>query len=240
MAATITTSTEAGSAIITALESAWNHLRNDHPELPRVVFITGTGVKANGVVLGHYHHNAWFNQLNESDLPEIFVSTESMILGAEDVMITLRHEAAHALAKVRGIQDTNPLTGYHRKDYAKLATEMGLKCTKVPHIGWSETVLTEETKAYDSLIMLDLEASLTTMRKGGVMVSKTKGANGKTKVSVTKVDATGAPIKPKNKNYVVLTCGCESPAPIRMAPTKFRKHPGIICVGCEELCSPRD
>ena len=40
-------------------------------------------------------------------LPEVFVGDEGLARGPADVLGTLLHEAAHALADVRGIKDTS-------------------------------------------------------------------------------------------------------------------------------------
>lgn len=227
-----------GSSLIEALEAAWDHVCKDAPELPKVVFITGSGVRGRGVVLGHYAHNAWANESKGTELPEIFVSTESMALGADDIMITLRHEAAHALAQIRGIQDVTPGTGFHNTHYKALAEELGLNCEKVPGIGWSETTLTAETAEKDALVIELLELNLATMRKG-VRVTKTKDPkSGKTKINVDKLNDKGEVIKSEDKNYIGLICDCKTSTgkpefTIRMARGKFDSHPGILCGACE-------
>ena len=47
--------------------------------------------------------------------PEVFVGGEGLVLGAVDVLGTLLHEATHALAHVRGIQDTQRQGRYHNR-----------------------------------------------------------------------------------------------------------------------------
>ena len=122
--------------------------------------------------------------------------------------------------------------------YKALAEEMGLKCEKVPGIGWSETTLTAATQEKDALVIELLEMNLATMRKG-VKVTKTKAPNGKTKIKVDKVNDKGEVVKPEDKNYIALICSCKTSTgrpeyTIRMAKGKFDRHQGILCGECED------
>jgi hypothetical protein len=60
------------------------------------------------------------------------------------------HEAAHALAAVRGIRDTSAEGNrYHNKRFVALAAELGLRGPDRPDkvIGWSVCRITDETAA---------------------------------------------------------------------------------------------
>jgi len=46
-------------------------------------------------------------------LPEVFVGGEGLARGPAEVLGTLLHEAAHALADVRGIKDTSRQGRWH-------------------------------------------------------------------------------------------------------------------------------
>jgi len=59
---------------------------------------------------------------------------------------TLLHEAAHALADVRGIKDTSRQGRWHNARFKALAAELGIEVTKDPRLGWSPTTLTEPTR----------------------------------------------------------------------------------------------
>ena len=48
---------------------------------------------------------------------------------------TLLHEAAHALAAARGIQDTSRQGRYHNTRFAQLARELGIDVAKSPRLG---------------------------------------------------------------------------------------------------------
>jgi hypothetical protein len=79
-----------------------------HPHLPAVVVVlaSGTAGAAPGTIkLGHFAALRWLH--GERELPEVFVGGEGLARGPVDVLGTLLHEAAHALAHVRGIPDTS-------------------------------------------------------------------------------------------------------------------------------------
>ena len=65
----------------------------------------------------------------------------------ERVLGTLLHEAAHALAHLRGIKDTSRGGRYHNAEFRTLAAEVGLDAAQVGTLGWSDTSLTEDTRA---------------------------------------------------------------------------------------------
>ena len=79
-------------------------------------------------------------------LAEVFVGGEGLALGAVDVLGTLLHEATHALAHVRGVQDTSRQGRYHNRRFRDLAEEIGLDVREVPVIGWSDTHVPEATR----------------------------------------------------------------------------------------------
>ena len=54
------------------------------------------------------------------------ISGEGLARTPREVLGTLLHEAAHALAAARGITDTSRQGRYHNKKYAALAAELGL------------------------------------------------------------------------------------------------------------------
>lgn len=51
---------------------------------------------------------------------EVFVGGEGLARGPADVLATLLHEAAHALAHVRGIQDTSRQGRWHNAQFKAL------------------------------------------------------------------------------------------------------------------------
>jgi len=157
--------------MVAALESAWAAIRVRHPEVPAVVMVLGAGSigNAGGLRLGHFAAMRWAgpDQTRETDdqhgddpdgesgdgpsagpvrLPEVFVGGEGLVRGAADVLGTLLHEAAHALAHVRGIKDTSRQGRWHNAKFKALAEDLGIEVTKDPRIGWSPTTIPASTR----------------------------------------------------------------------------------------------
>ncbi|MET9399300.1 hypothetical protein [Kitasatospora sp. NPDC002965] len=118
-----------GSTIIRALEHAWDTIRAHHPDLPSVVMITGHGRQPgeDAVTWGHHWAGSWTAKDGSAVRPELFASGELLALGGVRIMQTLLHEAAHALGTVRGIKNTSSGGRYHNREFAKLASEVGLE-----------------------------------------------------------------------------------------------------------------
>ncbi|GAA1840913.1 hypothetical protein GCM10009836_20310 [Pseudonocardia ailaonensis] len=141
--------------MIRALERAWSAIRARHPEIPAVVIVVGAGSGTGPELkLGHFAAMRWgadpdetaADGLKPDRLPEVFVGGEGLARGPADVLATLLHEAAHALAHVRGIKDTSRQGRWHNAKFKALAEELGIAVTKDPKIGWSPTTLHNEMR----------------------------------------------------------------------------------------------
>lgn len=157
-------SQEHGSRIITALEGAWAAIRAQHPEVPRVVMITGSGQDGRGSLRwGHFGADFWTveNGQKKGRAPELFAGGELLSLGGRRTMQTLIHEAAHSVAHVRKIKDTSSAGRYHNKRFAKIAEEMGLTPPKQPESvrGFSECLITDATAARYAAAIEALDAA---------------------------------------------------------------------------------
>lgn len=152
--------------MVAALEGAWAAIRARHLEVPAVVMVLGAGSigSAGGLRLGHFAAMCWADPdqpTTEQDgepgaavrLPEVFVGGEGLARGPADVLGTLLHEAAHALAHVRGIKDTSRQGRWHNARFKALAEELGIEVTKDDRIGWSPTTIPAGTRdAYAEVI----------------------------------------------------------------------------------------
>ncbi|WP_198950223.1 hypothetical protein [Kineosporia sp. A_224] len=149
-----TTGGPLSSPLVAALEQVWAAIQHRHPEIPDVVIVVASGsvgAPRGALKLGHFAAMRWTHATTTStaageagrdggpSLPEVFVGGEGLALGAVEVLGTLLHEATHALAHVRGIQDTSRQGRYHSRKFRDLAQEMGLEVRDVPVIGWSDT-----------------------------------------------------------------------------------------------------
>ncbi len=151
--------------MVAALESGWAAIRARHPEIPPVVVVLGagsTGASAGGVKLGHFAAMRWHHGTDtESDrLPEVFIGGEGLARGPVGMLGTLLHEAAHALADVRQIQDTSRQGRWHNARFKALAEELGIEVTKDSRLGWSPTGVPEATCTEYADTLAELGAAL--------------------------------------------------------------------------------
>jgi hypothetical protein len=170
---------------------------------------------AGALKLGHFAALRWRH--DDRNLPEIFVGGEGLARGPVDVLGTLLHEAAHALAHVRGIQDTSRQSRYHNTRYAALAAELGLTVAQAPGIGWSDTTVPDQlTAAYaDALARLDDAITLYRYREPASAATPTGGST--------------------SRNPVACTCPCGRR--IRVAPATLAQGP-ITCGTCNGRFTP--
>ena len=198
------------SPVTVTLEGVWETIRRRHPELPPVAIVvsSGTASLAKGVALnqGHFAPGRW--EEGEDTHHEIFVAGE-VVNNPEAVLGTLLHEAAHALAHLRGIKDTSRGGRYHNAEFRKLAAEMGLDAANLRTIGWSDTSLTDDTRAAYR-VSLERLATITVTRR-----------------AESRREATG---RKSNNNGVAAacpTCGRK----IQDEPVRVRWG-GVWCVPC--------
>ena len=214
--------------MVAALESAWAAIRVRHPEVPAVVLVLGAGSigNAGGLRLGHFAAMRWADpdQTNATDedaadgadgepsigqpvrLPEVFIGGEGLVRGAADVLGTLLHEAAHALAHVRDIKDTSRQGRWHNAKFKALAEELGIEVAKDPRIGWSPTAIPASTREEYAEVIDELGRVLRLHRA---------------------VEVAGG----KDKKPSAPPCVCECGRKIRVSPTVLAAGP-ITCGVC--------
>src|SRR5690606_4546663 len=142
-----------GSSIVAALERVWDLIRANHPDLPAVVIVTGSGMLG-PPRWGHFRADGWTERAEKGaalDLAigEMFVAGETLARGADRTVETMLHEAAHVPAQVRGIKDTSRQGRWHNQKFRRLAEELGLEYLKEsahPRVGFSECRMTPGTR----------------------------------------------------------------------------------------------
>lgn len=243
---TTTTNTTIGSTLVGALENVWTAIRQRHPELPEVIIITGSGTDMLGLKWGHYWHHGWSNGrfiatadgvIERERKPELFVSGETLGVGAVKTVQTLLHEATHALAAAREIKDTSRQHRYHNRRFRDLAEELGLT---YPHerpdrtIGYSAVEITEATlKEYAEEIDQLATAITATLELPGWAARLLGGGKGTGTDGGDKV--TGQPRRKRgggrSTSLAKATCGCEPARIIRVARSTLEQAP-ITCGAC--------
>ena len=96
---------QAASRILKVLEETWLEIRRWHPDIPPAVIIIASGTDGKNPRWGHHAPGRW--NVAGQQYAEIMISGEGLRRSASDVLGTLLHEAAHALAHARGIKDTS-------------------------------------------------------------------------------------------------------------------------------------
>jgi hypothetical protein len=195
--------------LVGALERCWAAIRARHPEVPAAVLITGAGTPGprGGVRLGHFAASRWRTD-EAAALGEVFVGGEGLARGARDVVATLLHEAAHALADRRRIKDTSRQGRYHNQRFKRLAEELGLRVDHHRTLGWSPTTLPDATAEWYAPVIAALEDALTVHR--------------------------AAEPTPPGRRPSSVACVCSCGRRIRIARSVLERGP-VICGVCSGL-----
>lgn len=232
-----------GSAVVQLLERVHARIRQNHPEVPEVVIVTGAGIGFGGGKWGHFRPQGWTAKDGETSthIHEMFMAGETLAKGSRQVLQTMIHESAHALAEHRGEKDTSRQGRWHNQVFRKTAEELGLeykgeKADKT--LGFSQVTLTAETveEYKDLLDALDAEINLMVRLPGwlgGTSESDDEDNGGE---NMGKAPKTGPAT---SSNNVKLTCGCEEPNIIR-ASKKVAAKFVVRCDDCEELFTEKN
>jgi hypothetical protein len=230
---------EYGSQIITALEQAWAAIRDQHPEIPDVVIVTGAGSNQKGLpkgyrLRGHHWPERWVTDPAERRMPELFMAGELLAAGGRAVLEVMLHEASHALAVVRGIKDTSAEGNrYHNKRFVALAAETGLRGPGRPEkvTGWSDCRITDETAAaYGEVVCAIDSARLPFLPDGPLAGGGEDGQGGGEDGGEDGQDQD----KPKKRGgrRLAVECACQpQPRKLHMTPKQIEDGP-VICGLC--------
>jgi hypothetical protein len=196
--------------MVAAVEKTWESIRRRHPDVPPVVVSVGQGMTTKEIKLGHFAAGAW--QHGEDQVSELFLGGENLQADVATVLVTLLHEAAHAIAHTRGIKDTSRQGRYHNERYRALAIEVGLEVSQHSQLGWTlHDGLPELTAARYRVDLSRLSAALVAHRR-----------------SISRAGSDG---RKDNNNGVTAECGC--PRKIRTSRTSWAAGP-ILCAICSQ------
>lgn len=165
------------TTIQNALDVALSAIRKHNKSVPEALAVTiGTG---KGKFHGVFTANAWLDNGGEHAgfaRHEIVMAPESFRLGAEQVLTTLIHETAHALAHATDVKDTSRNGRWHNAKFRSLVTDMGLVTEDDSKVGTATPGLMEPTKITYAKELKLLAEALVTYRKpnaGKVATPKT-------------------------------------------------------------------
>ncbi len=237
-----------GSRIIAALEHAWAAIQDQHSDVPGVVIVTGAGSNQKGTpegyrLRGHHWPERWILDGHDGQrAPELFIAGELLSAGGRAVVEVMLHEAAHALATLRGIKDTSAQGNrYHNKRFVALAAELGLRGPDVPDkiTGWSDCTLTGQD-AYESYA--DVATGIDSARLPFLadLASPGRPGRGGGGGEDQGDDETGTP-KKRGGRRVAAECAClPEPRRIQLTPKQIEDGPIICGLCCAPFESPED
>lgn len=229
-----------GSAIVAVLEETWEAIRAEHPDLPHVVIVTGSGF-IGSPRWAHWRESGWTERQGADEHAhsrhgEMFVAGEALAKGAEHVVESMLHEGAHTLATAREIQDTSRQGRWHNDKFRKLAQELGLEYRgdkADPTHGFSNMLLTDATREKYADLIKKLDAAIRAVIRMPAFVAGTTGEHGGGEFihggKRPKTEGSGS-----STNNLKLTCECEQPKIIR-ASKKVAELGVIRCDDCGEL-----
>jgi hypothetical protein len=137
------------------------------------------------------------------------ISGEGLRRIPDEVLGTLLHEAAHALAHARGIKDTSRQGRYHNKHFKTCAEQLGLDVEHDQHNGWAATTITDVTRIAYARQLRDLAQAMTLWRHG---------------------ETTTGPATRRSTNLIAAACPCGRS--IRLAASTLAEAP-ITCQACD-------
>lgn len=202
------------SPLVKAIEQTWRAIQRRHNDVPEVVVTLASGTSARGMKFGHFAADRWLR--GEDAIHELFIGGEGLARGGVGTIGTLLHEAGHAAAAARGIQDTSRQGRYHNKRFKVIAESFGLTLDHDSSIGWSVTTVPDATAAIYAAEIRRLDAAITAHRR-----AEMTGAGGRT----------------SNNNGKAAECSCGRK--IRASVTVLEAGP-IICGICGEEFEPEE
>jgi DnaJ domain/SprT-like family len=199
---------QAASPILKILEDIWLEIRRWHPDIPPAVIIIASGTEGKQARLGHHAPGRW--NVAGQHYAEVMISGEGLRRTPDEVLGTLLHEAAHALAHERGIKDTSRQGRYHNKHFKTHAEQLGLTVTHDDRFGWSASTITDVTQIAYARQLRDLAQAMTLWRHGETTTSRTTR---------------------RSHNLIAAICPCGRS--IRVAASTLAEAP-ITCQACDQ------
>lgn len=222
----MTVDDSASVALIRALSGIWRRIQQLYPDVPPVIVLPAPSSDRRYRVLGHFAPLRWrASKREDSVLHEVVVVAEHLDRGAEDILGTLLHEAAHAANFDAGIFDCSPTSQYHNARFQERAERMGLTVGRVPNYGWAHTTVPAGTLSLYAHEITGLESVLIHRFK----VPQVSG--GKDNATPTSTGSRGD--TSSRSRLLKATCACEPPHIIR-ASRKVLDATEIVCRTCGE------
>jgi hypothetical protein len=167
------------------------------------------------VLVGRTATRRWRSSGDALAIDEVVLAGEALERTAHQLLATLLHEAAHALGRVRAINDTSRQHRYHNLAFRTLADELGLVVERHPLTGWATTSL-----------------PTTTAQRYATTISVLQHA-----LQLYRCHERAAPRPQPRTGTRAYVCGCGRR--IRVARSVFAQG-DILCANCIEPFDPID
>jgi len=188
---------------------------------------------------GWFAEDTW--RLGDRQVHELFLNADRRhrqpsVSAAEDVLVTLLHEACHVWAQANRIRDTSRDGRYHNRRFAEIALVIGLAVEKDAMIGHRTRVLLPWAQTDYADLLSELERGLVLARepKAAEPVGGTADADDEADKNIDVAGLTGSATSPSK--YVFASCRCQDgrrhPITIRVAKGSWR--PDVICCAVRE------
>lgn len=212
--------------ILAALEAAWAEAQGHHPELPAVRLVLASGSERGQYKRRGYHHAKQWKVGGSDLLAEVMIAGERLADGADQVLCTLLHEGAHALADVRGVQETSRQNRYHNATFRALAEELGCVVVTCKQIGHRTTGLQAWAADRYAGTVAALEAAIAgahRIKPGVASVAVQGGQEG----------TDGGEAKPPRVKWLKGSCDCEEGSlEVKAKPDAEGNLPTLECFEC--------
>ena len=244
--------------LVRTLGNVWRMIQRRNPDVPDVVITIASGTNRKGLTLGHFATNAWQN--GKGKVHELMVGAEGLSRGAEDILTTLLHEAAHGVCTGRieaaekagdtnarkAMNDCSRQGRWHNANFRANALEIGLtypegtgdngKPLRPPayeQLGWSAATLSDESRERYARQIAEIEKILIAYRRSlwTILAGTGDTAQG-TKGDGEEGESGDAPKAPKT--YLAAICGCEKPRRIQKIARVVFEIASIHCGECGE------
>ena len=187
-------------------------------------------------VLGWFAQDAWLYRGRR--VHEVFLNgdrRQAQASTAEDVLVTLLHEACHVWAHANGIKDVSRGGRYHNREFAKAAALIGLTVDHDPIIGYVTPGLSSSGHELYADILPVLDHELVLSREPHLRAASSPGLPGGDLQTTSPTDKqAGEPSS--SSRYVFATCACvdkrDRSITIRVARGSWRPL-AICCAVCQ-------
>jgi len=197
------------SLVTQVLLEAARRRRNDLPGLLEtlqddvLVTVGGTSHRA----LGWFEEDAWHH--GGRRVHEVFLNADrrhahAYLSTAEDVLVTLLHEACHVWAYTSGVKDVSRAGRYHNRAFARTAEVIGLAVDHYGMVGYSTPALSSWGRTAYGDLLVELKRGLVLTREPELRARGPRG--GAELVDCPAQNTLAAP--PKPSRYIFATCGC--------------------------------